>query len=82
MEDIKIAMAMEDLGDGLYRCGGDIGCVYPLISVEHKQEGNTGISIFEYEKYFIKITFDIDGDIRKNPRWKREYKQNGGEENA
>lgn len=80
MEDNKIAM--EDLGDGLYRCGGDIGCVYPLLSAEHKQEGNTGISIFEYEKYFIKITFDIDGDIRKNPRWKREYKQNGGEENA
>lgn len=74
MNDSIIPFPIEDLGDGLFRQGGDIGCLYPLVSFKREETKTEGTATFDYGKYFIIVTYEIDGNINKNPHWRREYK--------
>ena len=66
---------VESLGDGLFKQGGDIFCKLPLISFERTETETLGTAVYEYEKYTITVTYDIEGNKRKNPRWVRTYKE-------
>ena len=58
-------------GDGLYYFGGDLFCTYKLLSTEIN---DTSVK-FEYEKYFVTVTWTKSGDNKKtNPKWERTYK--------
>lgn len=66
---------VESLGDGLFKQGGDIFCELPIVSCERTESETEGVVVYEYEKYFITVTYEIDGNKRKNPRWVRTYKE-------
>ena len=70
MEDFQ---AYEPLDDGLFGDGYDIKCIYPIISVEIKDN----CVIFEYEPYIITVSWTNKNGKRTNPHWKREYKAKG-----
>lgn len=67
----------KDLGDKLLMHMGtnEIYCLYPLISSERTEEAASGKVVNEYEKYTVTVTYDIEGNKRKNPHWVREYKE-------
>lgn len=82
MNDNIIPFPIEDLGDGLFRQGGDICCNYPLISFKREETKTKGTATFDYGKYYIIVTYEIDGNTNKNPSWKRVYKAEAGENNG
>ncbi len=64
------ALKIKPYGDGLYYIGGDLFCAYPLLGTEI-----TGTYVkFEYEKYFVIVSWTNSGDKRANPTWQRQYK--------
>lgn len=69
-EDTDTKLKIKPYGDGLYYIGGDLFCVYPLLSTEIT---DTSVK-FEYEKYFITVSWTNSGDKRINPSWQRQYK--------
>lgn len=66
---------IESLGEALFRQGGDIFCELPLISCERTEDGTSGSVVYEYDPYIITVTYDIEGNKRKNPHWVRTYKE-------
>lgn len=65
-------------GDGLFFDGGDIYCRYPCLSFERIDGETSGKAIYEYEPYTVTVSYDIDGNKRKNAHWTRTYKEAGG----
>lgn len=75
MSEMNECFSIEDLGDGLFRQGGDIFCSFPILSFERTETETAGTAVYEYEKYTVKVTYEIDGSKRKNPHWLRTYKE-------
>lgn len=58
-------------GDGLWYLGGDLICFYRLLS----STVNSDNVVFEYAPYTITVTWEVQGNKRVNPTWKRTYKK-------
>lgn len=70
----------EDLGDKLIRQrdSGEIFCLYPLLSVTSSETETAGTKVFEYPPYTVTVSYEIDGNKRKNAHWVRTYKEASG----
>ena len=68
----KDPVYVEDLGDGLFRTGGDIFCTYPLqgtvIDTEHCKV------TYNYTPYKVEVTWtESTKGTRTDPHWRRVY---------
>lgn len=69
-QTISTKLFVTPLGKGLYMFGGDLICVYKLLSTAID---NTSVT-FEYKPYYIKVMWENSDGKRVNPTWKRIYK--------
>lgn len=74
-DDKEKRFQFRDLGDGLYMRGNDIECMCKLLSRKEYNQTDKGYVMFEYEKYYIKVSYTRDSDgFKHNPTWERIYK--------
>ena len=73
MGDYNDPVYLEDLGDGLFRAGGDIFCVYPIVS---HTKGNNCV-IYNFGTYTVTISWTESSGTKTNISWERVYANAG-----